>query len=157
MIKYILKTHFSLFTVNIKHFRFLFAKAKVHVKLIILYAPMLLLNAISFLIPKKKGLWLFSSWFGKKYLDNPKYIYQELLKNKDGVQPYWLVKDKALLRRLEALEYPVLNAFSVKGIWLQLRAEVVVFTHSVCSEFLPCLIAAQTKRIQTWHGIPIKK
>ena len=121
---------------------------------------MLFLNVgyfISFLIPKKKGLWLFSSWFGKKYLDNPKYIYQELLKNSNGVQPYWLVKDKALLRRLESLEYPALNAFSLKGIWLQLRAEAVVFTHSVRSEFVPCLISTQTKRIQTWHGIPIKK
>tara|TARA_B100001059_G_scaffold236603_1_gene288178 strand:- start:7343 stop:8539 length:1197 start_codon:yes stop_codon:yes gene_type:complete len=125
-----------------------------------LYFPMLFLNAIyliSFLIPKKRGLWLFSSWFGKKYLDNPKYIYQELLKNNHDIQAYWLVKDKDLLHRLEDLEYPVLNAFSIKGFLLQLRAEVVVFTHSVQSEFVPCLIASQTKKIQTWHGIPIKK
>ena len=93
----------------------------------------------------------------QKYLDNPKYIYQELLKNDSGVQPYWLVKDKTLLRRLEGLNYPVLNAFSAKGIWLQLRAEVVVFTHSIRSEFVPCFISAHTKKIQTWHGIPIKK
>ena len=121
---------------------------------------MLLLNVvyfISFLIPKKKGLWLFSSWFGKKYLDNPKYIYQELLKNSNGVKPYWLVKDKELLCRLKALQYPVINAFSVKGVWLQLRAETVIFTHSVRSEFVPFLIGTQTKRVQTWHGIPIKK
>ena len=62
-----------------------------------------------------------------------------------------------MLRRLEALGYPVLNAFSVKGIWLQLRAEAVVFTHGVPDEFIPCLIGAQTKRVQTFHGIPIKK
>lgn len=129
-------------------------------KNLIFYSPMLMLNAvylISFLIPKKKKLWLFSSWFGKKYLDNPKYIYQELLKNNYGAQPYWVVKDRTLLRRLEDLNYPVINAFSAKGIWLQLRAEAVIFTHSVNSEFIPCLISAHTKKIQTWHGIPIKK
>lgn len=112
---------------------------------------------ISFLIPKKKGLWLFSAWFGKKYLDNPKYIFQELLKTDNDLKPYWLVKDKALLKRLEALNYPVVNAFSIKGIWLQLRSEVIIFTHSVRSEFLPWFISVQTKRVQTWHGIPIKK
>ena len=72
--------------------------------LVFLYSPMLFLNiiyCISFLTPKKRGLWLFSSWFGKKFLDNPKYIYQELLKNSDGVRPYWLVKDKVLLKKLE--------------------------------------------------------
>lgn len=128
--------------------------------LVFLYSPMLFLNiiyCISFLTPKKRGLWLFSSWFGKKFLDNPKYIYQELLKNSDGVRPYWLVKDKVLLKKLEALKYPVINAFSVKGFWLQIRAEVVVFTHSVRSEFIPCLVGTQTKKVQTWHGIPIKK
>ena len=137
-----------------------FIIAKKIVKNILLYFPMLIMNAVylvSFLIPKKKGLWLFSSWFGEKYLDNPKYIYQELLKNSYGVQPYWIVKDKALLRRLETLDYPVLNAKSLKGVWLQIRAEVVVFTHSVRSEFVPCFIAPQTKRVQTWHGVPIKK
>ena len=95
---------------------------------------MLMLNAvylISFLIPKKKKLWLFSSWFGKKYLDNPKYIYQALLNNTHNVQPYWLVKDKDLLTRLEVLKYPVVYALSLKGLLFQLRAEVVVFTHSV--------------------------
>ena len=147
----------SLLSQNILDF---FIKVKMFLKNLIFYSPMLMLNAVYFissLIPKKKELWLFSSWSGKKYLDNPKYIYQELLKNDSGVQPYWLVKDKTLLRRLESLNYPVLNAFSAKGIWLQLRAEVVVFTHSIRSEFVPCFISAHTKKIQTWHGIPIKK
>ena len=135
-------------------------KLKVRVKQIFQYMPMLFLNFFyffSFLIPKKKGLWLFSSWLGKQYLDNPKYIYQELLKNSNRVQPYWLVKDKTLLHRLEALKYPVIYSFSVRGFWLQLRAEVVVFTHGVRDDFIPCLIGAQTKRVQTFHGIPIKK
>jgi CDP-glycerol glycerophosphotransferase (TagB/SpsB family) len=52
---------------------------------------------------------------------------------------------------------PVEYAFSIRGIWLQFRARVVVFSHSVEHEFFAPLIANRVKRVQTWHGMPIKK
>lgn len=123
----------------------------------LLMVPLNLFFFISFMIPKNERLWLISAWYGEKFLDNPKYIYKELLHGDYDVDVYWVVKDKSCIPFFSENEYPVIWAYSLKGIWLQLRAKNVIFSHSLRSEFLPCFIASQTKKIQTWHGVPIKK
>jgi CDP-glycerol glycerophosphotransferase (TagB/SpsB family) len=42
------------------------------------------------------------------------------------------------------------------GVWAQLRAGVVVFSHSVEWDLWAPLIACRVLRVQTWHGMPIK-
>jgi CDP-glycerol glycerophosphotransferase len=91
-------------------------------------------------------------------LDNPKYIFNEL-KTRDslGIKAFWLVKKRKKFFELSNRGIDVIYAYSLKGIWSQLRAGVVVFTHSVNNEYLSYLISHRVKRVQTWHGIPIKK
>lgn len=123
-------------------------------------SPKFLINIIylfSSMVPRSKKIWLFSSWGGKEYLDNPKYIFIELNKQKIDVNPYWLVKDKNKFYELKKKGINVIYAYNIKGIWIQLRTSLVVFTHSVDSEYIPFLIAHRVLRILTWHGIPIKK
>jgi CDP-glycerol glycerophosphotransferase (TagB/SpsB family) len=112
---------------------------------------------ISCLVPKKKGKWLFGAWYGEKYSDNPKYVFEHLLGRHPEVEAIWIVKDKALLSRMRAAGLPVAHAFSFAGMRHQLRAELVMYTHSVQIEFAAPLIAPWVKRVQAWHGIPIKK
>lgn len=126
----------------------------------VLYCLQLPLNVIflaSVFIPKKKDLWLVSAWFGEKFLDNPKYVFKELVHGEYNINAFWIVKDKSLLSDVNLKGYPVVYAYSLKGIWLQLRAGAIVFSHSIRSEFTPCLIAINTVKVQTWHGVPIKK
>jgi len=108
------------------------------------------------LFPRRVDLWLFSSWSGQRFLDNPKYIYLYALKQ-PNVVAIWLTKNKELFTAMHAEGLPVVYSSSLRGIWLQLRCRVVVFTHAVHEEFTPFLIASRVFRVQTWHGVPIKK
>lgn len=109
------------------------------------------------LVPKQPDLWLFGAWSGTKFLDNPKHMFLYARKSCPDVRAIWITKEKALAGDLSSRNIPALYAYSWQGIWTQLRASVVVFTHSVNGEFVSGLIARRVRKIQTWHGLPIKK
>lgn len=111
---------------------------------------------LSTLIPKRKNMLLFGSWFGNTYSDNPRYIYEHSL-NKPELYVFWITKNKDTYNLMKQLGLPVATAMSLKGIWLQFRAGAIVFTHSPATEFYSCLVAKRTRRIQAWHGAPLKK
>lgn len=123
--------------------------------------PKLFLNivfAVASLVPRNRDLWLFSCWGGMDYSDNPKYIFNELKTQESlNIKSFFLVKSKEKYLELVYQGVDVIYAYSLKGLISQLRAGVVVFTHSVNNEYISYLIAYRVKRVQTWHGIPIKK
>lgn len=119
--------------------------------------PLVTIYWLACLTPKNRRVWLFSSWQGKEYKDNPKYIYQYVLDNCPGIAPIWITKNKNVLEHLKRRNFPAEYAYSLKGMILQLTAGVIVFTHSVEWEFIRVLIGGRTKQVQAWHGIPIKK
>ena len=108
-------------------------------------------------VPRDRRWWLFGGWNGRKFIDNPKYVFQHVLETLPAVRPTWITKDRSLAASLRANGYPAEFAYSLGGLWAQLRAGVVVFTHSVEWDFLAPLVARRVKRVLTWHGMPIKK
>lgn len=116
-----------------------------------------LVYMLATLIPKRRDLWLFGAWSGFKFLDNPKHMFLHMPNIHPDVRAVWITKDRLLTRQLNSRNIPALYAYSFLGIWTQLCASVVVFTHSVNGEFASALIARRVKRVQTWHGLPIKK
>lgn len=108
-------------------------------------------------VPKDKNLWLFGAWNGRKYLDNPKYIFEQVLKEWPQIKAIWICKDRCLRDELRSKGLPADIAVSPRAIWYQMRAGAVVFTHSVAWEFLPYCVGISSRRVQTWHGMPIKK
>lgn len=112
---------------------------------------------ISALIPKRKNLVLFSAWNGRKFSDNPKYMFQYVVQNVSSIDAYWFCKDIKLFNRLQEQGLNALYSRSLKGVWMQLRCCAVVCSHSVEWEFVPFLISGRVKRIQAWHGAPLKK
>ncbi|HPP67247.1 MAG TPA: CDP-glycerol glycerophosphotransferase family protein [bacterium] len=105
---------------------------------------------ISLLIPKKKGLKIYGSMFGFDIVDNSKYKFI----NEYDELSYFITKNKEKLST-EILPkiYPV-YCYSLKGIFLQLRAEKIFYTHSIY-DFNPLLIWG-SRKIALWHGVPIK-
>jgi len=112
---------------------------------------------IASLTPKDENIWLFSAWNGKKFLDSPKYVFKYLLSNNGAICAIWVAKDKTLYNEMVAQGFPVAYAYSLRGLYLQMRAGIVVFTHSVEWDFVASFVGYTTKRVQTWHGIPLKK
>ena len=105
------------------------------------------------LIPKKKKLVLFTSWFGMKYIDNTKYVYEYLLEHSD-YKAVWMTKDKLIYNQLKREGKPVEMFGSLRGIILQLRAQAafstVQFSDYNIKYLTNCLF------VDLGHGHPIK-
>lgn len=110
-------------------------------------------NAFFSLIPKKKNLVLCNAWFGQKYADNPMYVYEYLLKN-SKYNLYWLTSNKKIFEELHKKGLPVVKAHSLKGYWLQIRAQAC-FSTVQFSEYNQWIMS-NTIYIDLGHGHPIK-
>ena len=114
------------------------------------------------LIPKNKNIWLFSAWGaaprgGNLFIDNPKYIYKYVNSYDKAIDAIWVCSSHDLISELEKDGYHAIHRSSLKGVWYQLRAGVVVYTHAVRQEFNPVLVGRRVLKVLTWHGFPIKK
>lgn len=114
---------------------------------------------ISMLVPKDKSLLLFGSWFGTKYADNAKYLFEYVLENRKDLHPVWMTTDDGVYAELKGLGYPVCKSGTAAGIKNALRACTVVYcTHDQEdigvweSHFI-----GRSVLVNLWHGIPIKK
>lgn len=119
----------------------------------ILYVPIYWVFSI---FPKRRSLWLFSAWQGLRYSDNSRYLYEHV-RNKKSIQAYWLTKNKSHSLQLKQSGVDAVYAYSFRGILLQLNAGTVFFSHSAHDEFVTWALSLRTKRVQLWHGIPLKK
>lgn len=98
-------------------------KIKAHISDTLCY----LVKPIVGAIPKKKSLILFSAWFGKKYADNSKFLFDYMMKNTE-YELYWYTRDISLYKELRKQNIPVLYSKSLKAIWFQCRAIMLVST-----------------------------
>ena len=113
-----------------------------------------ILSIMSFLTPKKRRLWVFGAWFGKKYGDNTRILYEYLAERQD-VQAVWITESESIVSELATKGLPVFHARSIFGIYHCMRAAYAFYT---CG---PLDVSPYTiwgsKKIQLWHGIPLKK
>lgn len=77
------------------------------------------------LIPKKKNLILLSAWFGQKYQDNAMFMY-EFLQEKPDIEAVWFTRNKDIYDQLRARSLPVVFGNTLKAIWTQIRAKMLV-------------------------------
>lgn len=112
-----------------------------------------IVHAILSCIPKKKGLVLCNAWFGQKYIDNPKYVYEYLLEH-SNYKVVWLTKNKTIYNSLLKENKQVVMADSLKGKWCQIRAQAV-FSTVQFSDYNQRLLT-NTIYLDLGHGHPIK-
>jgi len=109
---------------------------------------------LSVLLPKKKNLWVFGAWFGKKYADNSKYLFEYINVNIKEVNAVWITDDEKVFTKLKESGYEVVYKSTIKGYWLSMRASfwfVSTGNHDI-NQFLK-----PRKLVNLWHGSPIKK
>lgn len=113
-------------------------------------------NALKFfvgLVPKKKDMILFSAWFGKKYADNSRFLFEYMLEN-SNYKVEWYTKDEALYNELLSKGIPVVYSHSLKGIWHQCRAKMLVST--VQTSDFNMLLLNKAIYLDLGHGFPGK-
>lgn len=123
------------------------------VKLIIRRYYSLITKFFLSLVPKKKGLVLFTSWFGQKYIDNTKYVYEYFFYN-TCYKPVWMTYNEDIYKKLREEGKPVELMGTIRGIWNLIRAEAVFSTVQFSdynTEYLTNCIY-----LDLGHGHPIK-
>ena len=112
---------------------------------------------LSLLVIRKKNLWIFSAWYGRKYGDNPRYLYEYASQQADEVVVFWITKSLKECREIKSAGVQAIYCYSIKGLWLQLRAGTAICSHSISDEFIPWLINRKARKVNLWHGVPLKK
>ena len=112
---------------------------------------------LSFLFPRNKRIWLFGSTFGKRFADNPKYLYLYMSQHKDKltIRPVWISHDKGIIKFLNQNGYEAYYYHSLKGIFFALRGKVYLFDNY--SKDINFWQSGGALKVNMWHGIPLKK
>jgi CDP-glycerol glycerophosphotransferase (TagB/SpsB family) len=110
---------------------------------------------ISGFVPRRKHIWVFGSWDGKKFADNPKYLFLYVYHNHPEITGVWLSRNKTILAGLRARGYKAYYMHSLRGILYSMRANCIIFSVGVSDVNL--YTTNGTKSVQLWHGTPLKK
>lgn len=112
----------------------------------------LLFGILGGILPKDKKMIIFESFLGMQYSDNPRAIYEYMIKHKSKYNMYWSFEKKAI-KSFENEEIKRVRRFSLKWLFLMTRAK-----YWVSNSRLPLWIPKpkQTVYVQTWHGTPLK-
>ena len=121
---------------------------------IILFCLGNILYAISYVIPKSSKIWIFGSWGGGEFADNPKYFYNYIKEKQPKIKRIWLTRNKALCEKLKKEGHNIFMCNSFSGIWYSCRAQIGITSHGMID--LNRFACGRLKIVQTWHGIPLK-
>jgi len=114
-----------------------------------------LIFLLSFIIPRDKSLWVFGAWFGQKYCDNSKYLFEYIKKNAPQIKAVWISKNREVINFLNTKGIKSYHANSIFGIYYTTRAKVCVISSSISD--VTEYACGRIKIINLWHGTPLKK
>lgn len=139
------------------------------------WAQLLLLPiyGLSFITPRDKNIWLFGSTFGRRFTDNPRYLYmyvnhfskvqfgRKIPKNTGGdqtdaenslahVRPIWISHNKEVIRDLNDAGFEAYYYHSMKGIFYALRAGFYIFDNY--SKDINFWQSGGATKVNLWHG-----
>jgi CDP-glycerol glycerophosphotransferase (TagB/SpsB family) len=117
----------------------------------ILYLPV---KALSSLWGRDDDLWVFGARGGEAFADNVKYLYLHVAAERPEVRPIWLSKDREVVAELQAAGYEAYHCYSLRGLFVTLRAGAVFLTHGHRDLAMPCCAGALN--VLLWHGLPMK-
>ncbi len=111
----------------------------------------------SFLVPRDRKIWLFGSTFGRRFADNPRYLYLYISqhKKKYGIRPIWISHKREIVSFLEKNGYEAYYYHSLRGIWYALRGKVYLYDNY--SKDINFWQSGGAVKVNLWHGIPLKK
>jgi len=117
-----------------------------------------ILQLLTCIIPKGRNIIIFGSYSGKYFGDNSKALYLYLLKKKASpFRPIWLSDKQDIIKEIRRKGGEAYRKKSLKGIWMSIRADLVVTSHSLSDALLYCPVNNRPKELYLHHGIPLRK
>jgi len=113
---------------------------------------------ISLVIPKSKKIAVVGGWFGERFADNSKHFYLYLYNNLNELgfdKVVWITRSKEIKEELSNKGYIAYSVWSLPSIWYHLRARYHLIDQG--PKDLNAFFSVRSKRINLWHGFPLKK
>lgn len=118
----------------------------------------LLIYPITFLFCKSDKYVIIGGWYGQRFADNSKYLFLYLNKYKIDLginEVVWITKNKDIYKQLKSEGFNVCIAWSIKSIFYHLKSKYHFIDQSVFD--INPYFSLRSKRINLWHGFPLKK
>jgi CDP-glycerol glycerophosphotransferase (TagB/SpsB family) len=110
------------------------------------------------LFPIKKNLVLFVGKNRGHFFDNVKYQYLYLHGLKQsGIEYYFFTEKKTVYNTLKQHNLPVILHPSLRSIFALIRANIIITCSTPWNKKYKYQLSLRAKKVQLWHGIPIKK
>lgn len=106
------------------------------------------------LIPRNKNKWVFGSWFGEKYSDNSRAMYEYVLREMPDIKATWLTSNIDVYNKLKVIGRPVEMLSSFKGKMTALTSKFAFIT--VERKEVNGYYLNGAKLIWLYHGMPMK-
>jgi CDP-glycerol glycerophosphotransferase len=117
-----------------------------------------LLSILSLFVPKNKKLILFGASQGKYYDGNSCALYQYFIKyHNGGYRCVWMTDSEDVLLYVKNVGGETHLKKSLIGIWLSLRAYLIVTTHLTSDVLLFLPIFETTKELYLHHGATMNR
>ena len=115
---------------------------------------------ITNLLPRNRKMMIFGAWFGQKYDDNTKALFEYVINNRKDIEAYWITANKEVYSQMKEKGLPVYLNTSFKAKYLSLRSRYylsVVMLDGRDSGGNLARYMGGIHVINLWHGVPIKK
>lgn len=110
---------------------------------------------LSLVIPRNDALWVFGANGGEAFADNPKYLYQYTVADRDHIRAVWLSRSDAVVAELNQSGYEAYHTDSLYGMWSNLRAGCAFISHGMPDVNRWC--SGGTTTVVLWHGVALKR
>lgn len=118
----------------------------------------ILLSILSAVIPKSKKYVVVGGWYGKRYADNSRYMYEYLCSHKKELgisNVFWYTRSERIRDDLLNQGKEVLFGYSIKSIYWHLRSKVHIIDQN--PRDILGFLSVGCIRINLWHGTPLKR
>ncbi|MCC7430962.1 CDP-glycerol glycerophosphotransferase family protein [bacterium] len=123
-------------------------------KKIVTYVALFFPYFLSKLISRNEKIWVFGAWFGERYSDNSRYVFEFVCENEKNVRAIWISRNKNIVQNLRKSGKEAYFSKSFAAFWVCSRASLSFLT---CAVKDVNIAAFDSKKIQLWHGTPLKK
>ncbi|ODN42973.1 hypothetical protein BGC07_08625 [Piscirickettsia litoralis] len=114
---------------------------------------MVFLFFIRFFIRNKKII-VFGA-FKNSYADNSRYLFEQCDKELSDYDCVWITSSKSIRSKLKAQNMKSAYRWSIRGVFLCLRAKYYVYNSYVSD--INFWFSRRAVFVNLWHGIPLKK
>lgn len=112
---------------------------------------------LSYIIPKDNKLVILGSYFGYRFIGNPKFFYLYLCKSVNVPFRFvWITRNRKIYKQLKKEKRPVLYLYSFAGIYAILRAKYFIIGEAAQDITGTAFLLGKYYIIECWHATPLK-